>query len=158
MKVGDPAIRIRPVTLADGPLIEEYASDPRIAAVGQRIRLIDSDEGQDRFEARVEIDARGQTFSAAQGLLVLGRKENPMTTEQVHAKAIELMLAQPSMIKRPVLVQGDRLLVGFKPDAYARLAGPPPEPGAVVRDEKPDHAHRPQATRHRPWPVRALSP
>jgi arsenate reductase (glutaredoxin) len=35
------------------------------------------------------------------------------------AKAIGLMLAQPSMIKRPVLDLGDRLLVGFKPDAYA---------------------------------------
>ncbi|WP_283571885.1 ArsC/Spx/MgsR family protein, partial [Escherichia coli] len=35
------------------------------------------------------------------------------------AKAIELMLAQPSMIKRPVLELGGRTLVGFKPDAYA---------------------------------------
>jgi arsenate reductase len=34
------------------------------------------------------------------------------------AKAIELMLAQPSMIKRPVLDLGDRTLVGFKPDNY----------------------------------------
>lgn len=34
-------------------------------------------------------------------------------------KAIELMLAQPSMIKRPVLDLGGRTLVGFKPDAYA---------------------------------------
>jgi Spx/MgsR family transcriptional regulator len=34
-------------------------------------------------------------------------------------KAIELMVAQPSMIKRPVLDLGDRTLVGFKPDAYA---------------------------------------
>ena len=34
-------------------------------------------------------------------------------------KAIALMLAQPSMIKRPVLDLGDRRLVGFKPDAYA---------------------------------------
>ncbi|EJL27186.1 transcriptional regulator, Spx/MgsR family [Caulobacter sp. AP07] len=34
------------------------------------------------------------------------------------AKAIALMLAQPSMIKRPVLDLGDRLLVGFKPDQY----------------------------------------
>jgi arsenate reductase len=33
-------------------------------------------------------------------------------------KAIALMLAQPSMIKRPVLEAGDTLLVGFKPDAY----------------------------------------
>jgi Spx/MgsR family transcriptional regulator len=35
------------------------------------------------------------------------------------AKAIGLMLAQPSMIKRPVLEGAGRLLVGFKPDAYA---------------------------------------
>ena len=34
------------------------------------------------------------------------------------AKAIELMLAQPSMIKRPVLDLGERTLVGFKPDNY----------------------------------------
>lgn len=34
------------------------------------------------------------------------------------AKAIDLMLAQPSMIKRPVLDLGSRLLVGFKPDQY----------------------------------------
>ena len=34
-------------------------------------------------------------------------------------KAIELMLAQPSMIKRPVLDLGERTLVGFKPDRYA---------------------------------------
>lgn len=33
-------------------------------------------------------------------------------------KAIALMLAQPSMIKRPVLDLGKRLLVGFKPDIY----------------------------------------
>ena len=35
------------------------------------------------------------------------------------AKAVALMLAQPSMIKRPVLDLGDRRLVGFKPEAYA---------------------------------------
>ena len=34
-------------------------------------------------------------------------------------KAIALMLAQPSMIKRPVLEGGERLLVGFKPEVYA---------------------------------------
>jgi arsenate reductase len=36
------------------------------------------------------------------------------------AKAIRLMLAQPSIIKRPVLdVGGGKLLVGFKPESYA---------------------------------------
>jgi arsenate reductase len=33
-------------------------------------------------------------------------------------KAIGLMLAQPSMIKRPVLDLGDRTVVGFKPAIY----------------------------------------
>ena len=37
------------------------------------------------------------------------------------AKAIALMLAQPSMIKRPVLDVGGTLTVGFKPDAYAAV-------------------------------------
>jgi Spx/MgsR family transcriptional regulator len=38
-------------------------------------------------------------------------------------KAIALMLAQPSMIKRPVLDLGDRRLVGFKPDIYEKALG-----------------------------------
>jgi Spx/MgsR family transcriptional regulator len=33
-------------------------------------------------------------------------------------KAITLMLKQPSMIKRPVLDVGGKLVVGFKPDVY----------------------------------------
>lgn len=42
------------------------------------------------------------------------------------AKAISLMLAQPSMIKRPVLDTGSKLLVGFKPELYeAELAQAP---------------------------------
>ncbi len=35
-------------------------------------------------------------------------------------KALALMLAQPSMIKRPVLDLGGRRLVGFKPEVYAK--------------------------------------
>jgi arsenate reductase (glutaredoxin) len=41
--------------------------------------------------------------------------------ELTETKAIELMLDQPSMIKRPVLDIGGRLLVGFKPDQYETL-------------------------------------
>jgi len=33
-------------------------------------------------------------------------------------KAIALMLANPSMIKRPVVEGGQKLLVGFKPEIY----------------------------------------
>lgn len=35
-------------------------------------------------------------------------------------QAIALMLEQPSMIKRPVLESGKKLLLGFKPDSYAK--------------------------------------
>jgi arsenate reductase len=38
-------------------------------------------------------------------------------------KAITLMMAQPSMIKRPVLDLGKSLLVGFKPELYAKALG-----------------------------------
>lgn len=34
-------------------------------------------------------------------------------------KAVALMLANPSMIKRPVLDIGGRRIVGFKPEVYA---------------------------------------
>lgn len=39
-------------------------------------------------------------------------------TNITETKAIALMIAQPSMIKRPVLVAGDKLIVGFKPETY----------------------------------------
>ena len=38
-------------------------------------------------------------------------------------KAVTLMLDQPSMIKRPVLDVGGKLLVGFKPELYERALG-----------------------------------
>ncbi len=39
------------------------------------------------------------------------------------ARAMRLMLAQPSMIRRPVLEGDGRLLVGFKPESYAAAFG-----------------------------------
>ena len=38
-------------------------------------------------------------------------------------KAIALMLAQPSMIKRPVREAKGKVTVGFKPDEYKKLFG-----------------------------------
>lgn len=38
-------------------------------------------------------------------------------------KAIALMLAQPSMIKRPVVEHGGRIIVGFKPEIYEKALG-----------------------------------
>jgi arsenate reductase (glutaredoxin) len=39
------------------------------------------------------------------------------------AKAIRLMIAQPSLIKRPVVTGAGSLLVGFKPDRYVEVFG-----------------------------------
>ena len=36
-------------------------------------------------------------------------------------KAVALMQASPSMIKRPMLRQGDALIAGFKPETYAAV-------------------------------------
>ena len=45
------------------------------------------------------------------------------TRDLTEAKALDLMVAKPSMIKRPVLTIDsggrERILVGFTPDAYA---------------------------------------
>jgi arsenate reductase len=45
-------------------------------------------------------------------------------------RAVALRLAQPSMIKRPVLDLGDRRIVGFKPEAYAAALGVRREPAS----------------------------
>jgi arsenate reductase len=42
-------------------------------------------------------------------------------THLTAAKAMKLMLEQPSMIKRPVLERGETLLVGFSPEKYVAL-------------------------------------
>ena len=36
-------------------------------------------------------------------------------------KAVALLLAHPTLVKRPVLDRGGQLSLGFKPDAWAKL-------------------------------------
>ena len=62
----------------------------------------------------VLLNKAGATFRA------LPDKDKAALTER---KAIALMMAQPSMIKRPVLDAGGKLLVGFKPEQYERVFG-----------------------------------
>jgi arsenate reductase len=57
----------------------------------------------------VLLNRSGTTFRKLPDVSKLGLDED---------KAIALMLDQPSMIKRPVLDNGNTLLVGFKPDSY----------------------------------------
>jgi len=60
------------------------------------------------------LNRAGTTFRA------LPEKDKDGLTEK---KAIALMMAQPSMIKRPVLDIDGRLLVGFKPELYEKAFG-----------------------------------
>src|SRR5262249_39559504 len=61
------------------------------------------------------LNRAGTTFRA------LPEKDKEGLTEK---KAIALMMAQPSMIKRPVLDVAGKLLVGFKPELYEKTFGP----------------------------------
>jgi len=47
------------------------------------------------------------------------------------ARAVALMLAQPSMVKRPVLDLGGRRFVGFRPEAYAAALAPGAAPACA---------------------------
>ncbi|HEX2592672.1 MAG TPA: ArsC family reductase [Rhizomicrobium sp.] len=60
------------------------------------------------------LNKSGQTFRK------LPDKDKENVTEK---KAIALMLAQPGMIKRPVLDIGGKLTVGFKPEIYEKATG-----------------------------------
>jgi arsenate reductase len=60
----------------------------------------------------IVLNRAGTTFRA------LPEKDKDGLNEKT---AIALMLAQPSMIKRPVLDVGGKLIVGFRPEVYERL-------------------------------------
>ena len=60
------------------------------------------------------VNRSGQTFRK------LPDKDKESLNEK---KAIKLLLDQPSMIKRPVLDVGGKLLVGFKPAEYEKIVG-----------------------------------
>jgi len=62
----------------------------------------------------VLLNRAGTTFKK------LSDKDRENVTEK---KAIALVLAQPSMIKRPVVEKGAKLIVGFKPEIYAAAFG-----------------------------------
>ena len=52
------------------------------------------------------------------------RKLDPKVTAGLDSrKAVALMLAHPSAIKRPIVTGGKRLLVGFRPEVYAAELG-----------------------------------
>ena len=46
-------------------------------------------------------------------------KERPLPKSK--KEAIDLMMTQPNLIRRPILVRGSKATFGFDKDAYARL-------------------------------------
>lgn len=88
-------------------------------------------EFHDYKSAGVDADAL-KRWAAVVGWEVLlnraGTTFRKLTDEQkaglTASRAIGLMVAQPSMIKRPVLEKGNRLLVGFDPVSYEKALTP----------------------------------
>ena len=45
-------------------------------------------------------------------------KQRPLPRSK--KEAIELMMEQPNLIRRPILIQGSKVIFGFDKDAYSR--------------------------------------
>ena len=65
-----------------------------------------------KVELDVFINKRGTTFR---------QLDDDIKAALTVASAIPLLMAQPAMIKRPVLIHGDKIEIGFKPDAYKHI-------------------------------------
>lgn len=75
--------------------------------------------GIDRAHLEAWCDEHGWETILNRAGTTFRKLDDEAKRELDQTKAIELMLAQPSMIKRPVLDLGQRTLVGFKPEQYA---------------------------------------
>ena len=51
------------------------------------------------------------------------KERNLDVTKMTKRQAIDLMLEEPNLIRRPLLVAGKRSIFGFKPDDYDEIAG-----------------------------------
>jgi Spx/MgsR family transcriptional regulator len=78
----------------------------------QGIQRPQLEEWSERVGWEMLLNRSGTTFRK------LPEKDRENLTEK---KAVALMLAQPSMIKRPVLETAGKLLVGFRPETYAAV-------------------------------------
>jgi arsenate reductase-like glutaredoxin family protein len=46
-------------------------------------------------------------------------KQRPLPKSK--KEAIDMMVAQPNLIKRPILIKGDRVVFGFDKDQYGKM-------------------------------------
>jgi arsenate reductase len=79
--------------------------------------------GIDRARLQGWVDALGWETLLNRAGTTFKKLPDADRQDLTEAKAIALMLAQPSMIKRPVLEAGGKLYVGFRPGTYDALAG-----------------------------------
>jgi Spx/MgsR family transcriptional regulator len=79
--------------------------------------------GIDRVHLEKWIDAAGWETVLNRAGTTFRKLPDAARENLTREKAIALMLDQPSMIKRPVLETGTKILIGFKPDAYAAELG-----------------------------------
>ncbi|MFD1744658.1 ArsC family reductase [Rhizobium helianthi] len=77
--------------------------------------------GIDRQQLEAWVDAKGWETLLNRAGTTFRKLSDEDKANLDRTKAIDLMLAQPSLIKRPVLVAKDDITVGFKPDIYAAL-------------------------------------
>jgi arsenate reductase len=80
-------------------------------------------EGIDRARLEGWVQAVGWETLLNRAGTTFRKLPEPDRANLDESKALALMLDQPSMIKRPVLDLGGRLLVGFKPEQYDGAIG-----------------------------------
>ncbi len=79
--------------------------------------------GIDRSHLEAWCDAAGWETVLNRAGTTFKKLDDGQKADLSRDKAIGLMLAQPSMIKRPVLAARDRITVGFKPEIYQTVFG-----------------------------------
>ena len=76
-------------------------------------------EGADPGLLRAWCEAHGWESILNRSGMTFRKLDSKVTAGLDAQKAVTLMLAHPSAIKRPIVTGGKRLLVGFKPEVYA---------------------------------------
>lgn len=76
-------------------------------------------EGLERAKLEAWIDKAGLDVVLNRQSTTFKALSEEEKAGMIRKKAVALMLAQPTAIKRPVLEQGTTLLFGFKPENYA---------------------------------------
>jgi len=78
-------------------------------------------EGLDKAQLKAWVDELGWEVLLNKAGTTFRALPDADKTGLTASKAQKLMLAQPSLVKRPVLDAGGKLLVGFKPELYAQI-------------------------------------